>query len=180
MLRMELTLDASGPSDSPPDTMVLTLRIPERSHNVPYLRLDAISRTVEVFGSGDPRRSMPYTSVSVDESLSQIGLPTDVALRTAVAKYLEQMLASAVTPMSAVQSGAASAYEANLTLPWFETFTGSTRVNTGLSQNAQLAVMISGIVATFLTIALWLVHCRMLLTADNLRRQRLIEADGVA
>lgn len=68
MLRMELTLDASGPSDSPPDTMVLTLRIPERSHNVPYLRLDAISRTVEVFGSGDPRRSMPYTSVSVDES----------------------------------------------------------------------------------------------------------------
>lgn len=80
-------------------------------------------------------------------------------------------------PFKAVR---ASAYEANLTLPWFETFTGSTRVNTGLSQNAQLAVMISGIVATFLTIALWLVHCRMLLTADNLCRQRLIEADGVA
>lgn len=177
---MDLTLDASGPPTQPPDTMLLTLRQPSSPNGEPFLRLNAIAKTIEVVKGDETLRSGSYTSPdTVDVCISQMGFPPNSELRAALIKHLERMLKTAVGPTNALSSGAASAYDANFPPHWFTTSAGSSHAYTGLSQNTQTAIMTFGTIATFLAIVLWLLHCRSLRRADKIQRQRLIGNGGL-
>ena len=179
---IQLTLDATGPTTRPPDSMWLTLRVQHGSaSNTPLLRINAIARTFEVSTDDVPLSMGPYASPeSINAYLSQVSFSPDADLRAALIKHIDLMLSMASGPTDLLSGSVAHFNASALPSRWFTTSGGGGSARTGLSKSAQLAIMISGIVATFLTIALWLVHCRMLLTPDKLRRQRLIEADGVA
>lgn len=181
MWTVETTLEASGIASQPPDTMVLTLRETRSNRDAPILRFDASAKTVEVVQNNTVILSGSYVSkAALDECIANSGFPPDPALHAALAQYLNRMLNMAAGPTSALTSGASSTYDMSLPGTWFTTSSGSSSSYTGLSQSTSEAIMISGIVATFMAIALWLVHCRTLLARDKVRRKQLIQADGLA
>lgn len=179
---LEFTLAASGPTTSPPTSMRFTLRPNNDSTtNGLSLQIDAITRTFQVLKADELLLAGPYKSPdTVEAFFSQIAFPSEPQVRAVLVKHVDAVIARTASPTNVQTGNWSLASDASLPPGWFTTSSGASSASSGISESVSLAIMISGIVATFLTIALWLVHCRMLLTADKLRRQRLIEADGVA